>query len=54
MDILLIVIAGLFLLAGFVGCILPFLPGTPLSYLGLIILHFSSKAEFSLKFFILW
>lgn len=54
MDILLIVIAGLFLLAGFLGCILPFLPGTPLCYLGLIILHFSSKAEFTMKFFILW
>jgi len=54
MDIFLIVLAGLFLLIGFVGCFVPLLPGTPLSYLGIILLHLSSKVEFSMQFLVLW
>jgi uncharacterized protein YqgC (DUF456 family) len=30
------------------------LPGTPLCYLGIVLLHFTSYAEFSLNFFIRW
>jgi uncharacterized protein len=54
MDILLVVLAGLLLLLGLIGCIVPMLPGTPLCYLGIILLHFSSYAEFSIHFFIRW
>ena len=54
MDIVLIILAGILLLLGLTGCIIPMLPGTPLCYLGIILLHFSSYAEFSISFLILW
>lgn len=54
MDIVLVVLAGLLLLLGLTGCIIPLLPGTPLCYLGIILLHFTSYAEFSIPFLILW
>ncbi|MDR1679860.1 MAG: DUF456 domain-containing protein [Prevotellaceae bacterium] len=42
MDIFLLVVAVLCLLIGFVGCIAPALPGPPISWLGLLLLKFSS------------
>ncbi|MFT3751896.1 MAG: DUF456 domain-containing protein [Paludibacter sp.] len=54
MDIVLVVLAGLLLLLGLTGCIIPMLPGTPLCYLGIIVLHFTSYAEFSIPFLVLW
>lgn len=54
MDIILIVLAGVLLTIGFIGCIIPMLPGTPLSYLGILLLNFSSKAEFSTEFLVRW
>lgn len=52
MDLLLIIIAGLFLLTGFLGSVLPILPGIPLSYLSLILLHLTSTVQFSSRFLI--
>lgn len=54
MDIFLIITAGLLLLIGFAGVILPLLPGLPLSYVGILVLHFSKAAEFSSQFLIFW
>ena len=54
MEVFLYVLSGLFLIVGFVGCILPILPGPTLSYLGLIILHLSEKVQFSTSFLVLW
>lgn len=54
MDIFLIIIAGVLLIIGLLGCILPIIPGTPLSYLGILLLHFTSKVDFSFKFLITW
>ncbi|MDD2284059.1 MAG: DUF456 domain-containing protein [Paludibacter sp.] len=54
MDLFLIIVAGIFLLMGLLGSILPVLPGIPLSYLGIILLHLSSAAQFSVKFLIIW
>lgn len=54
MDILLIILAGLFVLTGFLGCVLPILPGTPLSYAGILLLHFSSQVDFSTRFLLFW
>ena len=53
MDIFLIIIAGLLLLTGFLGSILPVLPGIPLSYLGIILLHLTSAIQFSSGFLII-
>ena len=54
MDILLITLAGILLIVGFIGCVLPVLPGTPLCYIGIILLHLSSRVEFSMSFLIFW
>lgn len=54
MDILLIVIGTLFILAGLVGSLLPVLPGPPLSYVGLLLLQFTSAAPFGAWFFVIW
>jgi uncharacterized protein len=34
------------ILLGIIGCLVPVLPGPPLSYAGLLLLHFSKFAEF--------
>ena len=39
LDVILIIIGALCMIAGLAGCILPFLPGPPIAYLGLFILH---------------
>lgn len=35
------------MILGFIGCIIPALPGLPLSYVGLLFLHFTDRFEFS-------
>ena len=47
MDILLIMAGVVCLLVGLAGCILPALPGPPISYVGLLLLHFTEKVQFS-------
>lgn len=54
MDIFLIVIAILLLIAGIAGCILPILPGPPLSYAGLLLLYFTDRTDFSTAHLIGW
>jgi uncharacterized protein YqgC (DUF456 family) len=54
MDIFLIITGAIFLLAGLVGCILPILPGVPLAYVGIWLLHATGKVQFSWKFLIIW
>jgi uncharacterized protein YqgC (DUF456 family) len=46
MDWFLIVLAFILILAGLIGCILPVLPGPPLSYIGLLLAHFTRFANF--------
>lgn len=54
MDIVLIILAGLFILIGLIGCILPIIPGPPLSYFGILILHWTARIHFEGKFLITW
>jgi len=53
MDILLVILSGIFLLIGFLGCFLPVLPGPPISWLGILLLHFTKYADFSITFLVL-
>jgi hypothetical protein len=46
-DYLLLAGAVSLLILGIIGCLLPVLPGPPLSYAGLILLHLSRFASFS-------
>ncbi|MDA3818585.1 MAG: DUF456 domain-containing protein [Prolixibacteraceae bacterium] len=54
LDIILIVFGILFLVVGFIGCILPVIPGPPISYIGLLLLQFTDKYQFSTDFMIMW
>jgi uncharacterized protein YqgC (DUF456 family) len=47
MDYVLLILSILLLLAGFVGCLLPILPGPPLSFAAVILVHFSKFADFT-------
>lgn len=47
-DIILMILAIVCLLVGLAGSILP-LPGPPLSYLGILLLHWTSFADFSAR-----
>ena len=53
-DIILIITGILCLIAGLAGCILPAIPGPPVSYAGLLLLHFTDKAQFSATQLLLW
>lgn len=52
MDTLLIIAGLLVSIVGILGCILPALPGPPLSLLGLLLIHFADKI--SLPSSLLW
>ncbi|MBN2778733.1 MAG: DUF456 domain-containing protein [Bacteroidales bacterium] len=45
MDIVLIILGFVLILAGIVGCILPVIPGPPLSFAGLLLLHFTEPVD---------
>ena len=45
MDIAIYIVTGLLMLVGLVGCIVPALPGPPLSYIGLILLKFTPLGD---------
>lgn len=54
MEIVLIIIAAILIIVGIIGCILPVVPGPPLGYVGLLILHFTSRAQFSTNELVIW
>lgn len=54
METLLIIIGALFIMAGIAGALLPLIPGPPLSYIGLLVLHFAKGGLFSWTFLLFW
>ena len=54
MDYFLITLGILFIISGILGGVLPILPGPPLSYVGLILLHLTESYHFSNQFLIIW
>ena len=54
LDIILIILGVLSLITGQKGCILPFLPGPPVAYLGLVLLHFTDKVQYTTTQLIVW
>lgn len=54
MSIVWIVLAFACLLAGIAGCIVPVLPGPPLSYAALWLMKWSGTADFDGRFLLLW
>lgn len=54
METLFILIAGFFIVAGIIGAFMPVVPGPPLSYIGILILHFTKGGLFSWMFLLSW
>ena len=54
MDTFLIILGAICLIVGLIGCIAPVLPGVPLSYLGLLLLHWTERVQFSWQFLVVW
>lgn len=54
MDIFLLVLAILCAILGVVGCVLPMLPGPPLTYIGLLLVHWSGYVHFSVTALVAW
>jgi uncharacterized protein YqgC (DUF456 family) len=54
MDFVLISLGVILMMIGLIGCVLPFLPGPPLNYIGLLLLHFTERYHFSGDFLVLW
>ncbi|MCU0456234.1 MAG: DUF456 domain-containing protein [Bacteroidales bacterium] len=47
MDYFLLISGIVLMLIGIIGCLVPVLPGPPLSYIGIILLHLSRFGQFS-------
>lgn len=54
LEIALIIFISLFMVAGIIGSVLPALPGPPLSYIGIVLLHFFTRHQFSTSFLLIW
>ena len=54
MDIVLVILAAVFLFVGMLGCILPMLPGPPLAYAGMLLLHLTDRVQFTTGQLLVW
>lgn len=54
MDYILIGAGIVMMIAGILGGVLPVLPGPPISYIGLLLLHFTERYQFSSRFLAVW
>ncbi|MBK7628274.1 MAG: DUF456 domain-containing protein [Bacteroidales bacterium] len=46
-DYILLIFGILLMILGIIGCLVPVLPGPPISFIGLLLLHFSRFGDFS-------
>ena len=53
LDILLVILGLCFLVGGLIGCIVPAVPGPPLSYVALLLLQVTRFADFPGKFLLI-
>lgn len=54
MEYFLIITGAILIILGIAGCVLPVLPGPPISYVGLLLLHFTDKYQFTNEFLLIW
>ena len=54
MEIALLILAGICMLVGIVGCIIPGLPGVPIAYAGLWIAQATDRINFGWKMLLIW
>lgn len=54
MDVVLIILSAVCLVLGLCGCVLPALPGPPVAYVGLVLLHLTDKVQFTTTQLLVW
>ena len=54
MDIFLAIVGTICIITGVLGSLLPILPGPPISFAGILLLHFSRYAQYETRFLILF
>ena len=54
MEIVLLILAGLLLVIGIIGCIVPGLPGVPVAYAGLWVAQATDRIDFSWQMLLVW
>jgi len=54
MDYFLIILGAICIIIGIIGSILPGLPGPPISYLGILLIHWTRFAQYSSKMLTIW
>ena len=53
-DVVIVLIGFVFLILGLVGCFAPLVPGPQMSFVALLVLHFSKAISFSTSFLLMW
>lgn len=54
MEIALLILAGICMVVGIIGCIVPGLPGTPIAYAGLWIAQATDRVDLSWQMLLIW
>ncbi len=54
MDIVWIIISGALIVIGIIGCVVPVIPGPPISYIGLLLLQLKHIPPFTARFLAIW
>lgn len=54
LEILLIVLGIILMVIGLIGCVLPVIPGPPISWVGILLLHLTDRIQFSTEFLVIW
>ena len=54
MEITLLILAGICMVVGIIGCIVPGLPGTPIAYAGLWIAQATDRVDLSWQMLLIW
>ncbi len=53
-EILIVIVGAVLSLLGIIGCVFPALPGPPLNYIALLVIHFAGIYEFSTRFLVIY
>ena len=54
METVIFIIAFVLLVLGLLGSMIPGLPGPPLSFIGILLIHFFTGTQFSTSFLLTW
>lgn len=54
MEITLLILAGICMVVGIIGCIVPGLPGTPIAYAGLWVAQATDRVDLSWQMLLIW